>query len=43
MKWAQQEAQIALRERREAGLPLIDPDFVPRDKIILPNEVDEAH
>lgn len=42
-KWSHQEAHRVLKERREAGLPLIDPDFVPRDKIILPDDEEEAH
>lgn len=43
IKWTRAEAERVLRERREAGEPLINPDFVPRDKIILPDEDESSH
>lgn len=36
--WAQREAYIQLRHREKLGLPLIDPDYIPEDKIILPSD-----
>ncbi|PIK45487.1 putative NADH dehydrogenase [Apostichopus japonicus] len=43
IKWNRAEALRVLQERREAGLPLIDPDFVSRDKIVLPDEDETSH
>ncbi|KAK8395819.1 hypothetical protein O3P69_005733 [Scylla paramamosain] len=34
--WAQREAFLELRRREALGLPAIDPDLVPLDKIELP-------
>ena len=31
--WTQREAYIILAEREEAGLPLIDPNLIPPEKV----------
>uniref|UniRef100_A0A0N7ZDC2 NADH dehydrogenase [ubiquinone] 1 beta subcomplex subunit 11, mitochondrial n=1 Tax=Scylla olivacea TaxID=85551 RepID=A0A0N7ZDC2_SCYOL len=36
--WAQREAFLELRRREALGLPAIDPDLVPLDKIELPED-----
>ncbi|XP_014280759.1 NADH dehydrogenase [ubiquinone] 1 beta subcomplex subunit 11, mitochondrial [Halyomorpha halys] len=36
--WAQREAFLELRRREQNGLPLIDPDYLPLDKIKLPTD-----
>ncbi|CAH1403629.1 unnamed protein product [Nezara viridula] len=36
--WAQREAFLELRRREKNGLPLIDPNYLPADKIILPTD-----
>lgn len=39
-QWLAREAYLELYRREKYGLPLVDPDYVPRDKIILPEEED---
>lgn len=36
--WAQREAFLELRRREEAGIPLIDPNFIDPAKIVLPSD-----
>ncbi|CAH1783733.1 unnamed protein product [Owenia fusiformis] len=36
--WSQREAFLVLAHREANGLPLIDPELVPRDQIELPSE-----
>ena len=36
--WAQREAFLELRRREALGLPAIDPDLIPLDKIELPDD-----
>uniref|UniRef100_T1JFL1 NADH dehydrogenase [ubiquinone] 1 beta subcomplex subunit 11, mitochondrial n=1 Tax=Strigamia maritima TaxID=126957 RepID=T1JFL1_STRMM len=36
--WAVREAFLEIHRRETNGLPLIDEDLIPRDKIILPTE-----
>lgn len=36
--WIQREAFIKLRERELAGLPPIDKDYIPADRIVLPSD-----
>merc|ERR1712154_84443 len=36
VSWANREAYLELARREQLGLPLVDPDYVPRDKIVLP-------
>lgn len=36
--WAQREAFLELRRREKLGLPLVDPDYIPANKIILPSD-----
>ncbi|XP_066247738.1 NADH dehydrogenase [ubiquinone] 1 beta subcomplex subunit 11, mitochondrial [Euwallacea similis] len=38
--WAVREAFLELRRREAAGLPLIDPNFIPAEKIKLPSDED---
>nr|XP_054749894.1 uncharacterized protein LOC129255572 [Lytechinus pictus] len=37
-EWAMKEAQIVLEERRAAGAPVIDPNFIDPSKLVLPEE-----
>lgn len=36
--WTVREAYLELHRREKHGLPLIDPDYVPRDQVPLPSE-----
>lgn len=36
--WAQREAFLELRRREQNGLPLIDANYLPLEKIILPTD-----
>ena len=36
--WAQREAFLELRRREKLGLPLVDPNYLQLDKIILPSD-----
>jgi len=36
--WTQREAYIELARREALGLPIIDPDLVPLDKMVLPTD-----
>lgn len=36
--WAQREAFLELRRREKLGLPLVDPNYIPENKIILPSD-----
>lgn len=36
--WAVREAFLELRRREAAGLPLVDPNFIPIDQIVLPTD-----
>lgn len=36
--WATREAFLELRRREAAGLPLIDPNLVPPENIVLPTD-----
>lgn len=36
--WVQREAFLELRRREQNGLPLIDPNYLPLDKIKLPSD-----
>lgn len=36
--WAGREAFLELRRREAAGAPLIDPDFLPADRVVLPTD-----
>ncbi|CAF0941525.1 unnamed protein product [Brachionus calyciflorus] len=36
--WCYREAHLELARREKAGLPLVDSDYVPSDKIKLPSE-----
>jgi len=36
--WTQREAYVELARREALGLPLVDPDLVPRDTIHLPSD-----
>ncbi len=36
--WCYREAHLELARREAAGEPLVDPDFLPVDKIKLPSE-----
>ena len=36
--WCHREAYLELSRREKAGEPLINPDYVPIDKIKLPSE-----
>ncbi|CAL8093246.1 unnamed protein product [Calicophoron daubneyi] len=37
-EWARREAFLELERRRRDGLPLVDPDLVPRSRVKLPTE-----
>lgn len=36
--WSQREAYLEIRRREELGLPYIDRDLIPADKIVLPSD-----
>lgn len=36
--WSVREALLELRRREAAGLPLIDPNLIPPEKIVLPSD-----
>ncbi|XP_066151597.1 NADH dehydrogenase [ubiquinone] 1 beta subcomplex subunit 11, mitochondrial [Euwallacea fornicatus] len=36
--WAVREAFLELRRREAAGLPLVDPNFIPPENILLPSD-----
>lgn len=36
--WISREAALELRRRERLGLPLINPDLIPRERIVLPTE-----
>ncbi|XP_076250035.1 NADH dehydrogenase [ubiquinone] 1 beta subcomplex subunit NP15.6 [Rhynchophorus ferrugineus] len=36
--WSTREAFLELRRREEAGLPLVDPNLIPPEKIVLPTD-----
>ncbi|XP_064633108.1 NADH dehydrogenase [ubiquinone] 1 beta subcomplex subunit 11, mitochondrial-like [Lineus longissimus] len=36
--WAHREAYLELARRERDGLPLVDPDYVPKDSIELPSD-----
>uniref|UniRef100_A0A0A9WSU8 NADH dehydrogenase [ubiquinone] 1 beta subcomplex subunit 11, mitochondrial n=1 Tax=Lygus hesperus TaxID=30085 RepID=A0A0A9WSU8_LYGHE len=36
--WAQREGYLELRRREKLGLPLVDPNYIPLDKIKLPTD-----
>jgi len=36
--WSVREALIELRRREAAGLPLIDQNLIPPEKIVLPSD-----
>ena len=38
MAWAQREAYLQLENRQKLGLPLIDPNYVPVEKVQLQDE-----
>ncbi|XP_033114614.1 NADH dehydrogenase [ubiquinone] 1 beta subcomplex subunit 11, mitochondrial-like [Anneissia japonica] len=37
-EWGRREAKVVLQERREQGLPLIDPNFCPPEKVFVPTD-----
>ncbi|KAE8744775.1 hypothetical protein FOCC_FOCC008591 [Frankliniella occidentalis] len=37
-EWAHREAFLELRRREAAGLPLVDPDYIPASQMKLPSE-----
>ncbi|XP_059143224.1 NADH dehydrogenase [ubiquinone] 1 beta subcomplex subunit 11, mitochondrial-like [Physella acuta] len=38
MDWAQREAFLELERRQKEGLPLVDPDYIKADSIVLPSD-----
>jgi len=36
--WGQREAMLEIARREALGLPLIDPDYVPPEKVLLPSD-----
>lgn len=36
--WVEREAYLELHRREKFGEPLVDPDFIPKHKIVLPTE-----
>ncbi|VDO00277.1 unnamed protein product [Rodentolepis nana] len=36
--WARREAFLELERRRKLGLPLVDPDLIPRERVKLPSK-----
>ncbi|KAM7537409.1 hypothetical protein Aperf_G00000072023 [Anoplocephala perfoliata] len=36
--WARREAYLELERRRNLGLPLVDPDLIPRERVKLPTK-----
>lgn len=36
--WTVREAYLELDRRESLGLPLVDPDFIPREDIVLPTD-----
>jgi len=36
--WTQREAYVELARREALGLPIVDPDLVPRESFVLPSE-----
>ncbi|GAV02235.1 hypothetical protein RvY_12827 [Ramazzottius varieornatus] len=36
--WVEREAYLELHRREKFGEPLVDPDFIPRSRIVLPSE-----
>ncbi|XP_071484884.1 NADH dehydrogenase [ubiquinone] 1 beta subcomplex subunit 11, mitochondrial-like [Diadema antillarum] len=42
-EWAMKEAQIVLDERRAAGQPVIEPDFIDPSKLVLPESDPEPY
>ncbi|RMZ96345.1 NADH dehydrogenase [ubiquinone] 1 beta subcomplex subunit mitochondrial [Brachionus plicatilis] len=38
--WCYREAYLEISRREKAGLPLVDPDYVPSEQINLPSEED---
>ncbi|XP_014244333.1 NADH dehydrogenase [ubiquinone] 1 beta subcomplex subunit 11, mitochondrial [Cimex lectularius] len=38
LDWAQREAFLELRRRERLGLPLVDPNYLPLDQIVLPDD-----
>ncbi|XP_050303327.1 NADH dehydrogenase [ubiquinone] 1 beta subcomplex subunit 11, mitochondrial [Anthonomus grandis grandis] len=36
--WSTREAFLELKRREMAGKPLVDPDFIPAEKIVLPTD-----
>lgn len=37
-EWVCREAYLELHRREKHGLPYVDPDYIPRDQMILPSE-----
>ena len=40
--WAQREAYLEIARREALGLPLIDPDYIPPEKMLLPTDEELA-
>lgn len=36
--WARSEAFLELERRRKLGLPLVDPDLIPSERVKLPSK-----
>ena len=36
--WSQREAYLEIARREALGLPLIDPDYIPPEKMLLPSD-----
>merc|ERR1712168_201913 len=40
--WAQREAYLEIARREALGLPIIDPDYIPPEKMLLPTDEELA-
>ena len=36
--WVEREAYLELHRREKFGLPLVDPDVIPRERMVLPSD-----
>jgi hypothetical protein len=37
-EWCYREAHLELARREQAGLPLVDPDYIPASQVKLPTD-----
>ena len=40
--WCQREAYLEIARREALGLPLVDPDYIPPEKMLLPSDEELA-